>query len=233
MISIRNVFKRYGNFEVLKGISLAVEGSGVYGILGPNGAGKSTLLKILSGFMFPSGGTVEVCGFSLPGHAAEIKGVTGYLPENAPADRLSTVYDFLMFSALIKGMDRPSARDEVMRVSEMCGLSSVTDNYIGILSKGYRQRVALARALTGSPDVLILDEPLTGLDPNQAAAAKKIIRGAGENSTVLVSSHNLSGVEQMCGRVFIMKDGIIAAERDSDSRVSLEEFYLDITGGGI
>ncbi len=222
MISVENVSKSYGNRKVLKDISFKIEENGVYGFLGPNGAGKTTLLKILSGFRYPDEGYVHISG--------EPSAKTGYMPENSPVDNNLTVYEFLNFFASLKGLKKGERKGEVERVINLCSLNKAAFMRMGMLSKGYRQRAGLAQALLNSPEILLLDEPLSGLDPEQLISVRGIVKKCSEGSIVIISSHNLKELELTSSRVFIINRGRIQAETAIASGLDLEEFYLKSTG---
>ena len=221
MISVENISKSYGNRNVLEGISFKIEENGVYGFLGPNGAGKTTLLKILSGFRYPDEGRVKITG--------EYHVKTGYLPENSPVDNNLTVYEFLEFFASLKGLRGKKKKMEVEKVISLCSLKEVSDYRTGVLSKGYRKRTGLAQALLNSPGILLLDEPLSGLDPEQLISVRGIIKRTAKESIVIISSHNLKELELTSRWVFIMSRGKIKAETAVTPELDLEKFYLRST----
>ncbi len=227
MIEVRDLWKSYGSFHALLGISFNVRRGEILGFLGPNGAGKSTAMKILTGFMYPSRGTVTVGGLDVVEKSIETRRLIGYLPEHTPLYPDMSVREYLRFCAQLRGM--PSARAR-SRIDEVVQLTTLTPKWkagIKTLSKGYRQRVGIAQALLHEPDVLILDEPTVGLDPNQVVPVRQIIRDVGRDRTVILCSHILSEVEAVCGRVVIINEGTIVgdgtprelAEKLSSSRI--------------
>ncbi len=218
MVSVHNISRRYGSKKVLDNISFTLENNGVYGFLGPNGAGKSTLLKIISGFKFPDEGMVRT------------DSSIGYLPENSPLDGNLTVYEFLFLFASLKGLKGTERTEELRRVIELCSIQDVAGFRTDTLSKGYKQRTGLAQALLNRPGILLLDEPLSGLDPEQVVSVRKIIENAAEESIVIVSSHNLKEMEQISSRIFILNKGSIEAQANFSDDINLEEFYLKTIG---
>ena len=218
MVSVNNISRNYGSKKVLENISFTLANNGVYGFLGPNGAGKSTLLRIISGFKYPDEGTVRTGS------------VIGYLPENSPLDRNLSVYEFLFLFASMKGLKGMEKTAEIQRVVDLCSIQDVACFRMDTLSRGYRQRTGLAQALLNHPGILLLDEPLSGLDPEQVVSVRKIIKNAAEESIVLISSHNLKELEQISSRIFIMNKGRIEAQTEISDDFNLEEFYLKTIG---
>lgn len=206
------VQKKYGEIEALRGISMNLKPGEVVGLLGPNGAGKSTLMKILTGSIEQWGGSITHEGLDLKKSLKIIQQKTGYLPENNPLYGELFVLEYLKFAAsLYKIKDAPFT-DIIERV----GLTEYTDRKIETLSKGYQQRVGIAASLLHDPEILILDEPTTGLDPNQMVEIRKLIRTLGKNKIVILSSHILSEVESVCDRVVIIKEGQLVADKNLD-----------------
>ena len=210
MIEIKNIFKKFGNHIALKDISFTVEKGEILGFLGPNGAGKSTTMKIITGFIQPTEGTVILDGFDILDNDIEVKKRIGYLPENPPLYNDMTVTEYLTFVCEIKGIR--GIKPRVDEVVEMVNLSEVKNRLIKNLSKGYKQRVGLAQAVLGNPDVLILDEPTIGLDPSQIIEIREVIKELGKDRTIILSSHILPEVSQICDRVIIINNGQIVAE---------------------
>ena len=209
-ISVKNLDKYYGRQKVLKNISFNVEGVGVTGFLGPNGAGKSTMMKILSGLVSPSAGQAEINGMDVIEYPDKIKKIVGYLPEHNPLYADMYVREFLdMTAAIYKVRDK---RKAVHKVIEMTGLAQEQQKKIGNLSKGYKQRVGLAKNLLHNPEVLILDEPTTGLDPNQIIEIRNLIKETGKEKTVMLSSHIMQEVEAICDKIIIINNGEIVAD---------------------
>ena len=211
MIEVKNLTKSYANFPALRAISFRVERGEVVGFLGPNGAGKTTTLRILSGFMPATDGSVTVAGYDVVSHSREVRRHTGYLPEDVPLYRDLTVTAFLRYMGGLKEIPARRLGDEVDRVVAVAGLEPVRSRLISKCSKGFRQRTGLAQALLGDPPVLLLDEPTSGLDPNQVVEVRDLIRELSGEKTVLLSSHILSEVAQICARVLIVDEGRLVA----------------------
>lgn len=212
MLTLSHINKSYGAIKALNEISFSLKSGEVVGLLGPNGAGKSTLMKILTGYLNDWEGEITWEGLSLKNNRKEFQNKTGYLPENNPLYPELTVLEYLYFVADLyrcEGVDFDNALKQV-------GLTTVKDQKIATLSKGYRQRVGIAAALLHHPDLLILDEPTTGLDPNQLVEIRKLIRQLGEHKIVLLSTHILSEVENVCDRVIIINQGEIVANEALD-----------------
>ncbi len=203
--------KCYGQQRALSGISFSLLPGQITGLTGPNGAGKSTLLKILSGSLLPSSGTAVICGCDVSTSPEQVRALVGYLPENNPLYPDMYVEEFLLFAARMLGLGRRSA-GRVKECVEMVQLGPEKRKLLGVLSKGYRQRVGLAQALLHDPKVLILDEPATGLDPNQLEEVRNLIREVGKTRTVLLSTHILQEVEAICHRILLLKGGVLVAD---------------------
>lgn len=214
-IVVDGLTKKYGEQKAVNNISFKVETGEVVGFLGPNGAGKSTTMKMITCYMAPSGGDVQLEGMSIHTHADEIKKRIGYLPENNPLYLDMPIIDYLRFSAEIQGVPDKMIPERIAEMIETCGLDVEKHKKIGELSKGYRQRVGLAQAMIHNPEVLILDEPTTGLDPNQIIEIRKLIKKLGKEKTVILSSHILSEVEATCDRILIINRGRIVADGTS------------------
>jgi ABC-2 type transport system ATP-binding protein len=211
MIEVSNLTKRYAGRTAVSDISFSVARGEIVGLLGPNGAGKSTTMRILSSFMPATSGTVRVGGFDVFHDSVEVRRRIGFMPENNPLYPEMRVREYLKFRARLKGLGWKKSRERVTTVMEQCGLTDVSRRIIGQLSKGYRQRVGLADALVHEPELIILDEPTIGLDPNQIRSVRQLIKSLAEKHTVLISTHILPEVEMMCSRVLIMFDGKILA----------------------
>lgn len=209
---IDHVHKKYGNITALNCVSMTLEPGQVIGLLGPNGAGKSTLMKILTGVLEGWQGTVNYGGKDLKKQLQTIQQVTGYLPENNPLYSDLYVKEYLEFIASLYKIKPVPLEDTIEKV----GLTQVQNRKIRTLSKGYQQRVGIAAALIHDPEILILDEPTTGLDPNQLVEIRKLIRSLGENKIVLLSTHILSEVESVCDRVIIIRKGEVVADETLD-----------------
>lgn len=212
MIRIEGLSKRYGSAEALRGLSFEVPRGQVVGFLGPNGAGKSTTMRILAGYVHPTSGSAFVGDVNVGLDPVAARKLIGYLPENNPLYEEMMVIDFLRFIAEARQVDPAHRRERIAKAVERCGLTGVIGKDIGQLSKGYRQRVGLAQAILHDPAVLILDEPTTGLDPNQIVEIRELIRQLGQEKTVILSTHILSEVQTTCSRVLIINDGRLVAD---------------------
>jgi len=211
MIQVRNLTKWYGSIRAIHNVSFHIEKGEIVGFLGPNGAGKSTTLRILTCFMPASGGQATIGGRDVFSDSLQVRQRIGYLPESAPLYHDMRVYEYLNFSAKIRGIGRAERPGAIGRAAERCWLDDVIRRPIGQLSKGYRQRVALAQAMLHEPDVLILDEPTIGLDPAQIRETRTLIKELGRKHTMLLSSHILPEVEATCDRTIIIAGGEIVA----------------------
>jgi ABC-2 type transport system ATP-binding protein len=211
MIQVNQLTKRYARHEAVRGIDFSVERGEIVGFLGPNGAGKTTTLRMLTGYLPPTSGTARVAGYDVFHDSIEARKRIGYMPENVPLYDDMRVREYLRFRAGIKGLDGGALRHRVGEVVELCGLQSVRRKMIKTLSKGFRQRVGLADALVHDPELLILDEPTNGLDPNQIRQIRELIKQLGKSHTVLISTHILHEVEMTCNRVIIIDQGKIKA----------------------
>jgi ABC-2 type transport system ATP-binding protein len=212
VIRVSNLTKRFGRKKAVDNISFEVAPGEVVGFLGPNGAGKTTTMRMLSCYLPPTCGEIMVAGHDASRESLEVRRRIGYLPENAPLYVDMRVLEYLRFRAAIRGLRGGHRRRQVEWVLHNCGLSEVRDRVIGHLSKGFRQRVGIADALVHEPELLILDEPTLGLDPNQIRQIRALIKGLARKHTVLLSSHILSEVESVCDRVLIMHEGKIAGQ---------------------
>jgi len=211
MIKVQNLAKNFGAKRAVDGISFSVERGEVLGFLGPNGAGKSTTMRMITGFIPPSAGTISVGGFDIVNSPIEAKRLMGYLPENAPAYTDMTVQGFLSFAAEIRGLRGDARTKAVSRAVEMCFLESVLHQSVETLSKGYRHRTCFAQSIIHDPDVLVLDEPTDGLDPNQKHEVRQLIRRMGEKKAIIFSTHILEEVDAACSRAIIIDRGRIVA----------------------
>ncbi len=210
MIDVKDICKMYGEQRAVDGVTFHVGRGEIVGLLGPNGAGKSTLMKILTCFIPPTSGDATVCGHSIYDDTLEVRRAIGYLPEHNPLYLDMYVREYLRFAAGLSGVE--NVRERADEMIELTGLTPEAGKRIGQLSKGYRQRVGLAQALIHDPQVLILDEPTTGLDPNQLEFIRGVIRQAGKNKAVLLSTHIMQEVEAMCSRAIIINYGRIVAD---------------------
>ena len=230
MIKIENLVKTFGAKRAVDGISFAVERGEVVGFLGPNGSGKSTTMRMITGYYAPTSGKVSVGGHDVVESPLEAKRLIGYLPENAAAYPDMSVRGFLEFAAALRGLAGESARKAVARAVERCFLASVLQQSIDTLSKGYRHRTCLAQALIHDPEVLILDEPTDGLDPNQKHEIRNLIRELGRSKAVVFSTHILEEVDAACTRAIIIDRGRIVAQGTPDELGRpLEEVFRRIT----
>jgi len=220
MIQVENLIKRYAGGEAVRGITFSVEKGEVVGFLGPNGAGKSTTMRMLTGYLPPTDGRIEVAGAKLPQESLLVRQRIGYMPENVPLYPEMRVEEFLEYRGRLKRVSRGEITHRVGLVLDQCGLTDVRKKIIGSLSKGFRQRVGLADALVHNPMLLILDEPTAGLDPHQIRSFRELIKELGKDRTILLSTHILSEVEMVCGRAIIINKGKIEA---SDTLANLEK----------
>ncbi|WP_461532307.1 gliding motility-associated ABC transporter ATP-binding subunit GldA [Sinomicrobium sp.] len=213
-IDLSNITKNYGNRKALDAVSFSIKKGEIVGLLGPNGAGKSTLMKTLTTYIRPTSGSAAVNGFDILSQKKEVQQSIGYLPEHNPLYLDMYVREYLNFTAsLYRTSNKRIGKEAVERALELTGLQSEAYKKIGQLSKGYRQRTGLAAAVIHDPEVLILDEPTTGLDPNQIIEIRKLIRNAGREKTVLLSTHIMQEVEAMCDRVIIINRGQVVADK--------------------
>ena len=211
MIKVENLMKSFGAKRAVDDISFTVERGEVLGFIGPNGAGKSTTMRIITGFYPPTAGRVTIGGFDIVENPIEAKRLMGYLPENAPAYADMTVHGFLNFAAEIRGINGDARKKAVHRAVETCSLSGVLYQTIDTLSKGFKHRTCLAQSIVHDPDILILDEPTDGLDPNQKHEARELIKRMGATKVIIFSTHILEEVEQACTRVIIIDRGKLVA----------------------
>jgi len=216
MIIVDNLEKSYDGFQAVNKISFEVQSGQILGFLGPNGAGKTTTMKILTCFMPPTAGTVTIDGLSVTEHSKEIRKKIGYFPEHAPIYADMNVIDYLKFVSDVRGIEKSRQSSAIKHVIEVCNLGDMIQKDIGELSKGYRQRVGLAQAMVHNPDILILDEPTTGLDPNQIVEIRSLIKEIGKEKTVIFSTHILQEVTATCDKVMIINKGKIVAKGSPD-----------------
>jgi len=211
MIKVQNLAKVFGTKRAVDDVSFSVGRGEVLGFLGPNGAGKSTTIRMITGFLPPSGGTATVGGFDIVEEPIQARRLIGYLPENAPAYTDMTVHGFLKFTAEIRGLRGDARKKAVSRVVEMCFLEAVLHQSVETLSKGFRHRTCFAQSIIHDPDVLVLDEPTDGLDPNQKHEVRQLIRRMGEKKAIIFSTHILEEVDAVCSRAIIIDRGKIVA----------------------
>jgi ABC-2 type transport system ATP-binding protein len=224
MIEAKGLSKYYGTVAAIRDVTFEVQQGEVVGFLGPNGAGKSTTMRILTCFMPPSTGQARVAGMDCFEQSLQVRAKIGYLPENVPLYRDMTVQRFLRFAADAKAVEAKRVTQEIRRVLAICGLENTANRIIGHLSKGYRQRVGLAQALLNSPQVLVLDEPTIGLDPTQIIEIRRLIQELRGEHTILLSSHILPEVAQLCQRVIIINKGqIVTSETPANLTSQLQK----------
>jgi ABC-2 type transport system ATP-binding protein len=212
MIQIENLVKSFGPTTIVNGISFSVQPGEILGFLGPNGAGKTTTMKMLTGFWSPTSGRISVGDLEMPRDSLRIRSRLGYLPETVPLYDELRVYEYLRFIAAVRGVPASEQAARLREAADACGLNPVLAKPIEELSKGFRQRVGLAQAILHHPDILILDEPTTGLDPNQIVEIRNLIKQLGKNKTVIFSTHILSEVSATCNRVIIINKGVIVGQ---------------------
>jgi ABC-2 type transport system ATP-binding protein len=235
MIKVENLYKSFLGRTVLHGLSFDVAKGEVLGFLGPNGAGKSTTMRIITGFLEPDSGEVSIGGHDMSSHPVEAKKCIGYLAESAASYQDMRVQDFLNFTADIRDLNGSHKKQAIERVIDLCHLSPVLSESIENLSKGFRQRVGLAQALVHDPDVLILDEPTDGLDPNQKHEIRTLITSLGQSKAIIFSTHILEEVESVCTRAIVVNEGLIVANgtpQELKSRTPsgrLDDFFRAIT----
>ncbi len=209
MISVQGISKHFGAITAVNNISFSISKGEITGLLGPNGAGKTTTLRMLTSYLRPDGGSIQIGAYDVERSPVEVRKIIGYLPESAPVYGDMIVYDYLDFIARIRGID---GRKRIADIGVLCGINEVMHMNIGELSKGYRQRVGLAQSMIHDPEILILDEPTSGLDPNQIIEIRNLIREIGTKKTIILSTHILSEVEAACNRVIIIDRGNIVAD---------------------
>ncbi|MBU6428552.1 MAG: ABC transporter ATP-binding protein, partial [Cyanobacteria bacterium REEB65] len=226
MIGVENLTKRYGDRTAVDGVSFNVKKGEVLGFLGPNGAGKSTTMRMITGFLSPSAGRVTIGGLDMAKDPLKAKALIGYLPESVPLYPEMTVRDYLRFVGLLKGIPRSEVNQRVGAVIERCWLTTYADRLISHLSKGYRQRCGLAQALIHNPPILIMDEPTSGLDPKQILETRDLIRSLRGDHSVILSTHILPEVQDVCDRVLIINQGKLIADESPD------QLETKLRGGG-
>ncbi len=235
LIEVENLTRRFPRCEALGGVSFQIRRGEVAGVLGPNGSGKTTTLRILAAYLAPTSGRVRVAGFDTTTHSLEVRRRIGYLPENVPLYPEMRVEEYLAFRGRLKGLRGARLSARLRDVIEQCGLGDSSRRLIGALSRGFRQRTGLADCLLHEPAVLLLDEPLAGLDPAQVRIVRELLRGLGGNRAVLFSTHVLAEAEHLCHRALILNAGRLAAA-DSPERLvqssgaqGFEETFLRLT----
>jgi ABC-2 type transport system ATP-binding protein len=229
MVEVSGLTKYYGDFLAIEDVSFTAEKGETIGFLGPNGAGKTTTIRIITGFMPATEGTVKLEGYDVFKQSHEVRRRVGYLPENPPLYHDMTVSSYLKFVAQVKEIPRKKIPEALSSVLEECSLTEVSSRLVGRLSKGYRQRVGLAQALIHNPPVLILDEPTLGLDPRQIIEVRSLIKALSGDRTVILSTHILPEVSQICNKVVIINEGRVVVEKalaELTQGVTLEEVFL-------
>ena len=211
MIEVKNITKKYGNFTAVDNINFKIEEGEIIGLLGPNGAGKSTTMNMITGYIEPTEGEIIVNGYDISKKPKKAKTQIGYMPEGVPLYSDLTVKEFVTYMAELKKVDRKTRKEKVEKIIEQTGLKDVEKKLTRNLSRGYKQRVSMAGAIVGEPKILILDEPTVGLDPKQITEIRALIKELGKTHTVILSSHILSEVSQICNKVIIINKGKIVA----------------------
>lgn len=211
MIEVKNITKKYGSFTAVDNISFKIEEGEIIGLLGPNGAGKSTTMNMITGYIEPTEGEIKIEGYDISKKPKKAKAQIGYMPEGVPLYSDLTVKEFVTYMAELKKVDRKTRKEKVEKIIERTGLKDVEKKLTRNLSRGYKQRVSMAGALVGEPKILILDEPTVGLDPKQITEIRVLIKELGKTHTIILSSHILSEVSQICNKVIIINKGKIVA----------------------
>lgn len=228
-ISVKNLTKIYGEQKAVNNISFEAKEGEILGFLGPNGAGKSTTMKIATCYIPPTEGTVEICGYNVEKNPKDVRQNVGYLPEHNPLYLDMYVHEYLQFIASLHGIKGKKQKERVKEMVELVGLTREQKKQIGALSKGYRQRVGIAQALIHDPKVLILDEPTTGLDPNQISEIRDLVLNISKNKTVMLSTHIMQEVQAMCSRaVIINKGNIVADEKVANIQKQKDVFHITV-----
>ncbi len=220
MLEVQGLTRYYGRFRALDDVSFRIDTHQVVGLLGLNGAGKSTTLRVLAGLLMPSAGTVRIEGTDATFAPNELRRRIGFLPEHPPLYDEMRVTEFLAWCGRMKGMTRAEVARRLPEVLEVCALGSVRDDVIGVLSHGYRKRVGIAQAIVHRPALVLLDEPVSGLDPHQIVGMRQTVRSLGREATVIVSSHILSEVEQTCDRILVLDEGRLVADGTEEELAS-------------
>lgn len=231
MIHVENLTKYYKDLCAVDQINFGIRRGEILGLLGPNGAGKTTTMRMITGFLRPTSGTIRVKDYTIDKHSLEIKKLLGYLPESAPLYHDMLVYDYLDYVANIRGLDKEQRFSRICHLVDLCGLTEVMHKPISEISKGYKQRVGLAHAMMNDPEILVLDEPTLGLDPNQTVEIRDIIKQIGKEKTIIFSTHILSEAEATCDRIVIIDRGKIIADANTDTlkRSASEECIINIS----
>ena len=236
MIEIKNLHKKYDNTNVVDNLSLNIDKGEVLGFLGPNGAGKSTTMKMITGFIEPTSGKIKIKNLSIKDNSLEVKKYIGYLPEGAPQYGEMTTYDFLVFVAKIRGIHKNQLLNAISKVVENLSLHDVLNKRIEHLSKGFKRRVGIAQAIIHDPEILIMDEPTDGLDPNQKYDVRELIKKISKDKTIIISTHILEEVEAVCTRAAIIANGKLLFD-DTPKKLkesgggNLDNIFREITMG--
>lgn len=237
MIKFENLTKYYGDLCAVDNVSFEVKKGEILGFLGPNGAGKTTTYRILTGYLQATSGTIKVKDFNIHDHQLEIKRLIGYLPESAPIYHDMLVFDYLNYIADIRGVQDDEKLDHIKNLADLCSLNEVMHKTVNQLSKGYRQRVGIAHALMGNPEILVLDEPTVGLDPNQIVDTREIIKRIGKEKTIIFSTHILSEAYATCDRFVVINKGKLVADytagevKELTKNQSFEDLFRTLTKG--
>tara|TARA_Y100000996_G_scaffold368774_1_gene315360 strand:+ start:2378 stop:3325 length:948 start_codon:yes stop_codon:yes gene_type:complete len=234
LIDVSEITKYYGDFPAVTDLSFKVEQGEILGFLGPNGAGKSTTMKMITGFMPPSDGSIQIAGYDIVEQSINARKHIGYLPETVPLYLDMTVSEYLSFMGTIRGLNSKELDRRKYEVIDQCNLGDYYSTYIGKLSKGYRQRVGISQAILHEPDVLVLDEPTIGIDPIQVVETRQLIKSLGQSHTLILSSHILPEVSMICDRVIIIHEGkIVAIDNPKNLGTNLsgvERIELEVKG---
>ena len=232
VVLVDHLSKSYGARRAVIDVSFDMQHGEVMGLLGPNGSGKSTILRILTGYLRPSSGRAQICGYDVVAQSLQARRCVGYVPEDVPLYAQMRVHEFLTFMGRLRGLDRTGCVRAIDEVIERLSIGPHRSQLIGKLSRGYRQRVAIAQALLGRPKLLILDEPTNGLDPRQIIEVRELIRVLANDMAILVTSHILVEIERVAHRVAILLEGRLLGVRAlADTTIGLEELFLSLTEG--
>ena len=231
MIHVENLTKYFNELCAVDQISFDIQRGEIMGLLGPNGAGKTTFLRMLTGYLRPTSGSVQVKDYTIDEHLLEIKKLLGYLPESAPLYHDMLAYDYLDYVADVREIRGEGKLSRIRRLADLCGLNEVMHQPIVELSKGYKQRVGLAHAMMSDPEILVLDEPTSGLDPNQIVEIREIIKKIGKEKTIVISTHILSEAEATCDRIVIINRGRIVADGSTETikQTASGEYLISIS----
>jgi len=232
VVLVEHLTKYYGARRAVSDVSFDMRPGEVMGLLGPNGSGKSTILRILTGYLQPSSGSAQICGFDVVSRSLQARRCVGYVPEDVSLYAQMRVHEFLTFMGRLRGLEGAACARAIEEVSERLSFDHFRNQLISKLSRGYRQRVAIAQALLGRPQLLVLDEPTNGLDPRQIIEVRELIRALASDMAILVTSHILVEIERVAHRVAILLDGrLLGVQALSDSSMGLEELFLSLTEG--